>query len=190
MPKTSSSELAVDPDDPAKLVAALEQSAIGCAWLESQWEALRERLQGRNELKYRVALDRSIATYDMVHGKDQREKEDDRVRTTPVRSPMSDFRSGGKRGGNGTHAVATSIAMGTVDAGGSTPEVDIQWAMEIDTADVLACGGYLPERCQVRDGGGRVSEGGGRRAEERAGKVMLRTTNLWTRRYWWLAGMG
>jgi hypothetical protein len=48
VPKTSSSGLAVDPDDPAMLVAALEDSAEGCVWLAGQWRALRERLEGRN----------------------------------------------------------------------------------------------------------------------------------------------
>jgi hypothetical protein len=305
-PKTSASGLAVDPDDPAMLVAALEDSAEGCAWLAGQWRALRERLEGRNfwqaidrfrairllaaqpidagfdeviaeifiashgiepprkrldydddpdpepagnrafadlksdlstdelihfvegvrvrwpdmvsskervrcreilvnlvdtqiqrltelqelheqnteheaqrtvtrlgfdrsrdaelmrryELRYRVALDRTIKTYERVHGKDQGDNDDPTGRGAERRVPVSDSGLRGKRGGTGTHEAPASAA-------GCTADDDTEWAREInaadllagrgdaafaerqvtiDAADVLACGGYLPER--------------------------------------------
>jgi Domain of unknown function (DUF2760) len=287
MPRTSAGGLAVDPDDPAMLVAALEDSADGCAWLAGQWQALRERLEGRNfwqsidrfravrllaaqptdagfdrviaeifiashgiepprkrldygadpepaanraftdlksdfsqdeltlfvegvkarwpdmvsskerdlcreilvnladtqiqrltellelreqnteheaqrtvtrlgfdrsrdaelmrrcELRYRSALDRAIVTYEKVHGKDKDDNEDPPGRGPDFRSPIPAFGLRGER--RGTPAAPASACAS--DIGGSALGDDIQWAREIDAADLLACGGYLPERC-------------------------------------------
>ena len=46
--QTSFNGMAVDADDPAMLVAALENSGQGCEWLLGQWRALGERLEGQN----------------------------------------------------------------------------------------------------------------------------------------------
>jgi hypothetical protein len=44
-PRTSSSEVADDPDDPAVLVAELETTLAGCRWLRGRWDELREMLE-------------------------------------------------------------------------------------------------------------------------------------------------
>ncbi len=41
-PRTSCSEVADDPDDPAMLVAELETTLAGCRWLRGRWDELRE----------------------------------------------------------------------------------------------------------------------------------------------------
>ncbi len=72
--KTSSSGKSADPDHPAKLVAQLETTALGCIWLRDEWEELLEqaehlwqspdrfkatRLLGRQPAE--AAIDRTIA---------------------------------------------------------------------------------------------------------------------------------
>ena len=122
-------------------------------------------LMRRWELRYRVALERSIVTYDKVHGKDQAEKEDDRVRRTELRSPIPPYGSQRRRGGGEAGRNMAPDATGEctadddtqwareIDTGGVSPcrgdaaFAERKAAMVIDTADVLACGGYLPERC-------------------------------------------
>jgi hypothetical protein len=45
------------------------------------------------------------------------------------------------------HAAPAATGTGAGDGEAGMPDGDIQWAMEIDPADVMACGGYVPERC-------------------------------------------
>src|SRR2546421_192930 len=44
-PRVSSSGLADDPDDPARLILRLEATAAGCQWLLDRWAELRDRLE-------------------------------------------------------------------------------------------------------------------------------------------------
>ena len=44
-PRTSCSEVADDPDDPAMLVAELETTLAGCRWLRGRWDELREMIE-------------------------------------------------------------------------------------------------------------------------------------------------
>ena len=44
-PRTSCSEVADDPDDPAMLVAELETTLAGCRWLRDRWDELREMIE-------------------------------------------------------------------------------------------------------------------------------------------------
>jgi hypothetical protein len=100
-------------------------------------------LMRRNERRYRVALDRSIKTYDMVHGKDREDKEDDRIRRTASRSPIPPYRSGGRRGGarRNTALDATETSAGDAEAG--MPDGDIQWAIEKDVLPRLKGQAFL-----------------------------------------------
>lgn len=126
-------------------------------------------LMRRYELRYKTALDRTIATYDGVRRKDSRGEEE---RGTPERRvPILDAGSRGQTLGTGMRTGTACRTADASDSGGCEPDDDTKWARNIDPADVWACAGYLPERVKC-EGGERRAEGGGGNGEGEAAGVV------------------
>ncbi len=137
----------------------------------------------RYDLRYKSSLYRSIEIYDKVSKRERRGGyEEVTRRPEPIPSygrrggaeldaDLGSGRSEGRGCGPGDDTAREGGRWreegGGRSDGGCGPDDDTQWALEIDGADVLACGGLLPKRVKV-EGGERRAEGGGGSGEGEA----------------------
>ncbi len=117
----------------------------------------------RYHLRYRNSFFTTIRTYDKMRARELRDRNDDLTPRHEIGSPVRSAgtrgeaswtaapgRVGNHGGGRGTDRLREDgerrAEGGGKSDGGCGPDDDTRWALEIDGADLLACGGLLPKR--------------------------------------------
>ncbi len=98
-------------------------------------------LMHRYHLRYRSSFFTTIRTYDKMRARELRDRNDDVTRRPEIAWKGGERRAVAERKGGEPRAES-----GGKDDGGCGPDDDTRWALELDGADVLACGGLVPKR--------------------------------------------